>query len=164
MKAYLIDPFTRTVTEVQRPEGEDMRRHLGPVDHVEAVAVAQVGFVVLTLYVDDGGVYRDPQAWFRIGPFPEPIPGKALCLGTGPQGETLPAPLSAADLLSGITWLGDERPQLTDASVTDRNGVTKRIPMNGPDAPKSAIEMALRVAEAEGDETFAAFIRKQMQP
>lgn len=167
MKAYLIDPFNLAVTLVEHiGDYKDIQRHIG-VDRLSAEVVGQVqtesGRINVTLYVDDEGVYRQPQAWFTVAGFPEPIPGKALCLGTDYRGEDVEPPATLQQLAARIGWLGTVRPRLADARVTDRNGVTKHIPMNGPDAPKSATEMALRIAEAQGDTVFADFIRKQMK-
>lgn len=168
MKAYLIDPFNLLIHAVEHDgDHRDIQRHIG-VDRLSAEIVGQVqtesGRVDVTLYVDDEGIYRQPQAWFTVAGFPEPIPGKALCLGTDYRGEAVEPPATLQQLAARIGWLGTARPHLADASVTDGNGVTRRIPMNGPDAPKSATEMALRIAEAQGDTVFADFIRKQMKP
>jgi hypothetical protein len=164
VKAYLIDPFDMTVSPVLQV-GDDpgaIKSHIRAA-RLDAVFVAVVGDVRLTLYVDDEGIYQQPQAWFRFAGFGEPIPGRALCVGTDARGGMVEPPWSMARVFGSVSWLGCERPKLADIEVRRPDGSVRHVPMNGPDAPKSAIEAALKIAEAQGDARFAAFIREQMR-
>lgn len=170
MKAYLIDPFARAIIQVEHVgDYRDIHRHIG-VDRMDAAMVGAVQLgeqrIDVTLYVDDEGIYQQPQAWFAVVDYPHPIPGKALCLGTDYRGETVEPPVTLQQLAARIQWLGTERPHIHDIEVSTLGGrgPIAYIPMNGPDAPKSATEAALRIAEAQGDTQFADFLRKQMKP
>jgi hypothetical protein len=86
MKGILIDPFAKSITEVDHSgELDDLYRTL-ECDTVDVVIVSGNIFAHSEgLYVDDNGYGKaedgKPQAFFRWGGLPDPIAGKALLLG-----------------------------------------------------------------------------------
>lgn len=163
MRAFLIDPFEQSVREVAH-EG-DFHDILNQIrsKNMDAATLGVSGGVKITVYVADDGYYVQPQAWWRFDGNPNPLPGRGLIVGTDYKGDTVAAPVDELWIKQRVDWLGSERPKLPDIEVQTARGV-KRIAMNGPNAPKSAEEAALLIAEAQGDKAFADFIRSRQQP
>ena len=83
MKAYLIDPKNKEVTEVD---------YSGDFSLIDAPLVNSVRFTKTCrdyVYIDDEGLFRPDQSFFMIGEYPTPLPGKALVLGCDVDGETI---------------------------------------------------------------------------
>ncbi len=81
MKAFLIDPSQRTIDSVLAPENpslEDIKNLLG-FERVEGVVFNSQWD---TLFVEDEGLYNEGQSFFVLEHKADPVPGKALCLGT----------------------------------------------------------------------------------
>ena len=81
MKAFLIDPSQRTIDSVLAPENpslEDIQNLLG----FEQVEGCVINSQWDTLYLEDEGLYNKGQSFFVLEHKADPIPGKALCLGT----------------------------------------------------------------------------------
>jgi hypothetical protein len=81
VKAFLIDPSQRTIDSVLAPENpslEDIQNLLG----FERVEGCVINSQWDTLYLEDEGLYNKGQSFFVLEHKADPIPGKALCLGT----------------------------------------------------------------------------------
>lgn len=100
MKAYLIDPFQKAITEVQYSgEWQDISRMVG-CDYFTTVNLNDDGD---TVFVDDEGLLKDQaeMQYFRIilsPDFDQIIAGKGLVLGSNNEGESV-------EPVCNIDWL-----------------------------------------------------------
>lgn len=87
MYAYLIDPFARTVTEVEHSGDYKQIYTLTDCETFTAVVINTAGDSV---FIDDEGLINGKeQAFFRFEGYPEPLAGKGLILGCNSNGETV---------------------------------------------------------------------------
>ena len=102
MKAFLIDPFTETVTEVEQNGLEDIYQLIG-CELICAVPIAARDVI----YVDDNGLYVEPpMPCFSYLGNPAPLTGKGLVVGSDDEGDDIEPAHSLARLTSRINWLG----------------------------------------------------------
>lgn len=110
MKAYLIDPTTKSVNEVEYDgHGSKVADLIGAEFGLFAAVrlpddnVAYVGATPCT-FVDDEGllINPNPHGYFRFLGIPRVFAGKALVVGTGPDGEDTEPTVPKA-LLRGVT-------------------------------------------------------------
>jgi hypothetical protein len=109
MYGYLIDPFARTVTQVERT-AETSRERLQEIYALTQCATVDAirpensqGDV---MYVDDDGLERDEQAFFFCRLFPyQAIAGRALWTGTTPQGNDRDPRSTLAHVIAHTVWL-----------------------------------------------------------
>lgn len=99
MKAYLIDPWACTITEVEHDgdfrqiyaylsRGADLTAEPNPVE-VDCFDVIRLNSIGEAAYVDDTGRYRSEQAHWKLATYPEPLTGRALVLGSNHAGESV---------------------------------------------------------------------------
>jgi hypothetical protein len=103
MKGFLINPFDRTITEVEyNGTLEHMYELVGCTD-IEAVKITSTGD---TVWVDGEGLLNDPTHFFYIGDYPQELAGKGLVLGSEagecvePKTVTLPLLLRSVAYMS----------------------------------------------------------------
>ncbi len=86
MQALLVDPAERTVTPVQLKDGggnlDEIYRLLG-CSNISAAHINDRGDLV---YVDDEGLLKGPTDFFLLDPYPQPLAGKGLIVGTDAEG------------------------------------------------------------------------------
>lgn len=86
MQALLVDPAERTVTPVPLKDGGDnldeIYRLLG-CTNISAAHLNDQGDVV---YVDGEGLEKGPTSFFLLDPYPQPLAGKGLIVGTDTEG------------------------------------------------------------------------------
>jgi hypothetical protein len=109
MKAYLIDPWTRTVTEVQRadaPTGNEALHEIYSLidcDTITAVRPHNAG--TDAIYVDDEGLFKDEQKFFLCRLWPhEALAGKGLWVGTTPEGDDASPSVTRRYVEDHIVW------------------------------------------------------------
>lgn len=92
MRGYLIDPFERTVTEVETT-GYPHFKELIDVGMICAVTIAvyQDSGGRDTIWLDDEGLYVEGQEFFKCVGYPDPLAGKGILLGTDAGGDTVGA-------------------------------------------------------------------------
>lgn len=99
LKAILIDPFTKTVTDysVER----DFRAIYAAIgrDCFDCVMLPDNH----AMYVDDEGLYRKDQAFFELGG-KGPFAGKALILGNDREGDSIDCSITTGTILKNIVW------------------------------------------------------------
>lgn len=81
MKAILIDPSQKTIEPVLVPNNlllHDIHSFLD-FESIEGVTINSRWD---TLYIENEGLYNEGQTFFVLEHKADPIPGKALCLGT----------------------------------------------------------------------------------
>jgi hypothetical protein len=87
MLAYLIDPFARTITEVEY--SGDYKQIYDLID-CECYDCCRINKEGDAIFVDDEGLLHDrPQAFFLHADYPNPLAGKGLVLGCDRQGESV---------------------------------------------------------------------------
>ena len=113
IRAILIDPFAKSVTEVQVQTG---LKHFYELLGCDLVDVVRFGNGV-DGWLDDEGLFKDPQAFFTIGAYPQPLAGKVLLCSHDEEGNTMPAHdwLTVERVFENIEWHGElsmeDRPQ-----------------------------------------------------
>lgn len=91
VRAILIDPFEKTVTEVQH-DADDYRGIYKLISHetmpVDCFTVVRLDDVD-SVFIDDEGLLKDPTHFFLWRGYPQPLAGKGLILGCDEEGETI---------------------------------------------------------------------------
>jgi len=97
MKAVLIDPFTRDISDVEF-EGETLAALYKLIDCTTVTAVSLVfDDQVVSLFLDDEGLFVQDQKFWSIFQYPEPLAGRAVILGfDASNGESLDVPVDAS--------------------------------------------------------------------
>ena len=99
MKAYLIDPIAKAITEVQNPDWEMDAMHTT----IECQTYASVSLGAgVYLWVDDDGFLKDGLAVFRIGG--RRIAGRGLMLGITPDGSNADCPVDLNQIEPLVEW------------------------------------------------------------
>ena len=104
MRALLIDPKERSVTEVQNSgELSDTTRLL------ECETPTNLGWLDKgdTLWIDDDGMRKNPRHFFAVNGGCE-IAGKGLVIGIDAEGNDCDATVAIADLLARLKFLWGE--------------------------------------------------------
>lgn len=111
MRSYLIDPHTQQITEVE---------HNGDYRQIYEFIQARP-FTVVTIndkrdgiFVDDEGLYREGQRFFKLEGYEQPIAGRGLVLGCDDEGETVAPTITLSELKGRISWV---RPDLQFDSI-----------------------------------------------
>lgn len=98
---YLIDPESRTI-EAQRYKG-DFRQIYELID-ARRFDLARFGEHGDGVYVDDEGLLCNPEHFFTINGFPDPLPGKGFVLGVDGTGESASPHISVERLRQNVTF------------------------------------------------------------
>jgi hypothetical protein len=112
MYAYLIDPFARTVTQVERiktTSGEKRLHEVYALTDCQCItAVGPENSNGDVFYIDDEGQMREDQAWFFCRLFPhQALAGKALWVGTTSRGEDRDPSSTLEYVRAHIVWLAE---------------------------------------------------------
>jgi hypothetical protein len=107
MRAILVDPAARTVTEVDYCGGDDPRHICALIgaESLDSGRLATFDGVQALAFVDDSGLLRS-NACFRFEGYAHPLAGKALILGCDRFGNTVACPLTREEVESA----GSRRP------------------------------------------------------
>jgi hypothetical protein len=110
IKAYLIDPFARTITEVERPSGGRGSQSLSEIyklldcDCIDAVRPEKSQDDVI--YVDDLGMDRREQEFFFCDLFPyQTLAGKGLWVGSTRSGNDASPKMTLDYVRAHIFWV-----------------------------------------------------------
>lgn len=100
MNAYLIDPFARTITEVE---------HNGDYREIYKFINASTFDVARLddgdgMYIDDEGLFKDEQAFFLHKGYGQPLAGKALVLGCDDEGNSTSPRCTLKDLQQQVQF------------------------------------------------------------
>lgn len=92
MRAYLINPYSRTITEIDYPEGSDytkIHELLSVPEHkVDVIDCARINDRGDGIYIDDEGLFKEPVVFFKVAGYHTPLCGCGLVLGCDVNGET----------------------------------------------------------------------------
>lgn len=114
MKAYLIDPVAKTITEV---EHEDNYKHIYTLLSGPNAAGAEVAVDLFTvvniegddaIFIDDEGLLKADQAFFKFADFHQPLAGRGLVLGTNDEGDSTSPKCTIDWLRERISWMTAE--------------------------------------------------------
>lgn len=102
MRAILIDPFTRTVSDIDTAAGLD---DLYDILQVDLITVMQVG-ASHAMILDDEGLLKDSseQEYFQLKGMDQPLAGRGLILADE-YGENRPATLTLKEVADKVVWL-----------------------------------------------------------
>ena len=102
MRAYLIDPWTNTISEVD---------YSGDYHHIYDLIDAHLFDVVRIdengdgVFFDDEGLFKEEQAFFKIEGCPQPLAGKGLVLGADNEGNSVQPVFSLKEIERRITFM-----------------------------------------------------------
>lgn len=100
---YLIDPFAKTITEVEY--SGDYKQIYDLID-CECFDVARINGKGDGIFVDDEGLIREkPQAFFIHANYPTPLAGKGFLLGSNDEGDSVTPYCTLAELEQSILWV-----------------------------------------------------------
>ena len=106
MKAFLIDPEKRTITEVDYDGHHKSIYKLIGADLFDTVRLSGSDVI----FVDDEGLMKNPQHFFKLDGLTSPLAGKGLVLGTNNRGESIsPKLVLLEDLQRWVTFITRER-------------------------------------------------------
>ena len=104
MKAYLINSETKTITPVDY-NGDYKTIYMLIGCDLFDIVYAESGGHRISVFVDDEGLLNNPQHFFMLDGWAQPLAGNGLVLGDADEeGETLAAP-DDLDLSPTITFL-----------------------------------------------------------
>lgn len=99
-KGYLVDPFDKTITEVEVGDYKHIQDLIGC--SCFTAAYLENGDVA---YVDDEGLFKGPTDFILFKGYPQPLAGKAVVVGTDSEGNDI-APAISLDELKRTTDMG----------------------------------------------------------
>ncbi len=101
MRAILIDPFAKSVCEV---EYSGDLNHMYALLDCELVDCARAD--LLDIWVDDKGLLKnmEEQRFFWFRGMEQPLAGKALILSSGDDGESVATDADVDDITNKINW------------------------------------------------------------
>lgn len=116
MRGILIDPFTRTISEIET--GGTLAEIYSTLE-VELITVVSIGQEDI-LYIDDEGllVPKEVQEYFYWRGSNQPYAGRGLILGTDEEGDNTDTSLTAEDVRRLVTFLDKK-----DINPDEYNGV-----------------------------------------
>jgi hypothetical protein len=102
MKAFLIDPAAKTVTEV---EYSGNWQDIYPLTDCDCFTTVDIDGAN-TMFLDDEGLLKGHRDdFFVYGPECQPLAGKALVLGYDEEGETVASSLTIQEIVSQVKWM-----------------------------------------------------------
>lgn len=101
MKSYLIDPFAQSVTVV-----DYTGNYKNIYEHIKATCftTVQINPQQDMIFVDDEGLFKKDQAFFRFHGYDQPLAGRGLVLGTDRRGESVEPKCTIEWLSRVISW------------------------------------------------------------
>lgn len=103
MLALLIDPFTRTITEVEYSGNYQQIYDLIDCQTYDCARINKHGDAI---FVDDEGLISEkPQAFFLHKDYPQPLAGKGLVLGCDDEGESVAPHTTLDEVTAAVQWV-----------------------------------------------------------
>lgn len=99
MRAILIDPFNREISEVEF--NGDFHEIYKLID-CDTFTVATINHRQDGIFIDDDGLFKPDQAFFWHRGYPQPLAGKGLILGCDKFGESV-EPTTTLDEVKAAT-------------------------------------------------------------
>jgi hypothetical protein len=109
VRAILIDPFACSVTEVEH-DADDYKSMYPLLSH-ESMPVGTFQLVSSAMlapgdavFVDEEGLLKPCERWFKIAGFQQPLAGKGLVVGSDTNGDTASARTSVEAVKMGTIF------------------------------------------------------------
>ena len=104
MKSILIDPFTRTISEVEYSGNYQQIYDLIDCECYDCARINKHGDAI---FVDDEGLISEKeQKFFLHEDYPQPLAGKGLVLGCrASDGETIAPTTTIGEVASKVKWV-----------------------------------------------------------
>jgi len=87
MRAYLIAPVDRAIIEV---DYDGVYTNIYGFIKADTFDIATFNEQLDAVFVDDMGLFKEDQSYFTIKGYAQPLAGRGLVLGVGPEGESTP--------------------------------------------------------------------------
>jgi hypothetical protein len=104
MKAYLINPFDQTVTQV-----DFTGNYKNIYTHIQAdmFTTVEMNEQMDTVWIDDEGLLKDleNQAFFTIKGYKQPLAGRGLVLGCDDEGVSVEPKISIEEVILSVKFL-----------------------------------------------------------
>lgn len=107
MHAYLIDPFTKTIERIETSGKLQQWYELIDCNCVCNVNLPRGDALIL----DDDGLARTPQAFFRFGNYRNPLAGRCLVVGSNLDGDTTSPRVRIEAIEQAVTWIEPQEAQ-----------------------------------------------------
>jgi hypothetical protein len=106
MKAYLIDPTTKSISEVDfNGDYRQIYTLIGP--GVTTFTTVMINDERDTIFLDDEGFLHSKNlGWFRTAGYHQLLAGKGLVLGTNDEGDSTEPSISLEELKNSISFEG----------------------------------------------------------
>lgn len=132
MRAILIDPIARTISNVQH-NGDYKQIYELLSDKDNGLDVDDFNAVQWdernTVYVDGEGLLKSPRYFFILRGYQQPLAGRGLILGVDRMGETIATSLTVEQVIPHVRY-----EQLSVQGFVHDEGVADH-PLLGPDTP-----------------------------
>jgi len=102
VKAILIDPFEMTVSEVFY--GGELSE-INDLIAAKPFTVASFGDAGDGIFIDDEGLFRQCQRFFKFEGYPEPLAGRGLILGSDENGDSVAPAISLEAVKASVRWV-----------------------------------------------------------
>lgn len=104
MRSILIDPFTRTITEVEYSGDFKQIYELIDCDTYDCARINRQGDAI---FVDDEGLFKEQeQKFFLHEDYPQPLAGKGLVLGCDMEnGESVAPHTTIGEVAAKVQWV-----------------------------------------------------------
>jgi hypothetical protein len=107
MKCFLINPYTKTITEEDLVgDYTAIYTMLSVPEHkVSTFAIVNISETEI-LYVDDNGLLRDlsENRFFLMAGYPQPLAGCGLVIGGNDEGETVASQMTLEQVVKSVTF------------------------------------------------------------
>lgn len=103
MKGYVIDPEQQTITEIEH--NGDYRQIYELIDNGGSpFCTVRISAANDIIFLDDEGLLKDPEFFFCVSGYAQPLAGKGLVLAIDDEGETVAARISLEALTDMISF------------------------------------------------------------
>lgn len=117
-KCYIIDPHTRTVKEAHFRNYPEMKK----LTNFALLDMVRVDNQMHVVYLDDEGMLKQNQAFFRIPSYPKPLAGRSLISRLDHEGEEVDVLLTLEEVKNMVTFV-DTKVLETKHTQKDVHGV-----------------------------------------
>jgi hypothetical protein len=113
MKAILINSIEQTVTEIEYSGNwRDISKLIG----CDLFTVVNMGKGD-TIFVDDEGLLKDPQYFFKLDTYRSLLAGNGLILGSDDEGESIACKVTVEEMRSRISFINRETLVMDSANL-----------------------------------------------
>lgn len=106
MLSIFIDPYEKTITEVEMPSGPDGWKAIGPKLQCRMFSCCYPADFDDTLYIDDEGLLNHNRTgFFAFKGVPQPLVGRCLTIGSTECGDSTNCKQTLADVKSRVRWM-----------------------------------------------------------